>query len=36
MSIAQRVTEEMDVTLGQEVGYTVRFNDCSGPSTILR
>lgn len=24
MSVAQRVAEEMDVKLGQEVGYTIR------------
>ena len=36
MSVAQRVADEMDVSLGQEVGYTVRFKDCSGPHTILR
>ncbi|RWS26883.1 putative pre-mRNA-splicing factor ATP-dependent RNA helicase DHX15-like protein [Leptotrombidium deliense] len=36
MSVASRVAEEMDVMLGQEVGYNVRFEDCSGPKTILK
>ena len=36
MSVAQRVADEMDVPLGQEVGYTIRFEDCSGPRTILK
>lgn len=36
MSVAQRVSEEMDVTLGQEVGYSIRFEDCSSAKTILK
>jgi pre-mRNA-splicing factor ATP-dependent RNA helicase DHX15/PRP43 len=36
MSVAQRVAEEMDVQLGQQVGYSIRFEDCSSPSTILK
>ena len=69
MSVAQRVSEEMDVSLGkllisfhiiqgtrirskicrlkllnltlflikgQEVGYSIRFEDCSGPRTVLK
>jgi len=36
MSVAQRVADEMDVSLGQEVGYTIRFEDCSSPKTILK
>ncbi|XP_055318372.1 putative pre-mRNA-splicing factor ATP-dependent RNA helicase PRP1 [Sitodiplosis mosellana] len=36
MSVAQRVSEEMDVILGQEVGYSIRFEDCSSPSTVLK
>jgi pre-mRNA-splicing factor ATP-dependent RNA helicase DHX15/PRP43 len=36
-SIAARVAEEMDVELGQEVGYTIRFEDVSDPhSTVLK
>ncbi len=36
MSVAQRVADEMDVVLGQEVGYTIRFEDCTSPKTILK
>jgi len=36
MSVAQRVAEEMDVSLGQEVGYSIRFEDCSSPRTLLK
>ncbi|PHH87901.1 hypothetical protein CDD83_8254 [Cordyceps sp. RAO-2017] len=36
MSVAQRVADEMDVTLGQEVGYSIRFEDMTGPKTILK
>lgn len=36
MSVAQRVSEEMDVMLGQEVGYSIRFEDCSSPRTVLK
>ncbi|GAB6023330.1 Pre-mRNA-splicing factor ATP-dependent RNA helicase dhx15 [Chamberlinius hualienensis] len=36
MSVAQRVSEEMDVQLGQEVGYSIRFEDCSSPKTVLK
>lgn len=36
MSVAQRVSEEMDVILGQEVGYSIRFEDCSSPKTLLK
>ncbi|GLG95828.1 ATP-dependent RNA helicase DHX8 [Gryllus bimaculatus] len=36
MSVAQRVSEEMDVCLGQEVGYSIRFEDCSSPKTLLK
>lgn len=36
-SIAARVSDEMDVELGQEVGYTIRFEDVSDPNkTVLR
>ena len=36
MSVAKRVSEEMDVYLGQEVGYTIRFEDKSSPKTVLK
>jgi len=36
MSVARRVAEEMDVTLGDQVGYSIRFEECSGPKTIIK
>ena len=36
MSVAKRVSEEMDVRLGTTVGYTIRFEDKSGPDTRLK
>ncbi|XP_014098212.1 ATP-dependent RNA helicase DHX15 homolog [Bactrocera oleae] len=36
MSVAQRVSEEMDVGLGEEVGYSIRFEDCSSAKTVLK
>ena len=36
MSVARRVAEEMDVNLGEEVGYSIRFEDCCGPKTIVK
>lgn len=36
MSVARRVAEEMDVVLGEEVGYSIRFEECSGPKTIIK
>ena len=36
MSVAQRVADEMDVVLGQEVGYTIRFEDCTSSRTLLK
>lgn len=36
MSVAQRVAEEMDVNLGEEVGYSIRFEDRTSPKTILK
>ncbi|KAJ4904141.1 RNA helicase family protein [Raphanus sativus] len=36
MCAARRVAEEMDVKMGEEVGYTVRFEDCSSPRTVLK
>lgn len=36
MSVAQRVSEEMDCALGQEVGYSIRFEDCSSAKTVLK
>ena len=36
MSVAQRVAQEMDVTMGEEVGYSIRFEDATGPKTMLK
>ena len=36
MSVAQRVAEEMDVTLGEQVGYTIRFEDCTSKDTKMK
>ncbi len=36
MSVAKRVAEEFGCELGQEVGYTIRFEDCTSPSTIIK
>lgn len=36
ISVAHRVASEMDVQLGREVGYQVRFDDCSSASTKIK
>lgn len=36
MSVSRRVAEEMDVTIGEEVGYSIRFEDCSSTKTVLK
>ncbi|KAH7825250.1 RNA helicase family protein [Monocercomonoides exilis] len=36
MSVARRVADELDVTLGEEVGYNIRFEDCTSPRTFLK
>ncbi|BBM99413.1 pre-mRNA-splicing factor ATP-dependent RNA helicase DHX15/PRP43 [Marchantia polymorpha subsp. ruderalis] len=36
MSVSRRVADEMDVTIGEEVGYSIRFEDCSGAKTCLK
>ncbi|GMI17832.1 hypothetical protein TrLO_g14158 [Triparma laevis f. longispina] len=35
-SIAARVADEMDVELGGEVGYTIRFEDVTSNNTVLK
>uniref|UniRef100_A0A7S1G4C4 RNA helicase n=1 Tax=Bicosoecida sp. CB-2014 TaxID=1486930 RepID=A0A7S1G4C4_9STRA len=35
-SVAQRVADEMDVKLGEEVGYSVRFDECTSDRTVLK
>lgn len=36
VSVAKRVSEEMNVKLGNEVGYTIRFNDSTSNSTNIK
>jgi pre-mRNA-splicing factor ATP-dependent RNA helicase DHX16 len=36
MSVAARVAEEMSVKLGSEVGYSIRFEDCTSERTLLK
>ncbi|KAL3679174.1 hypothetical protein R1sor_022130 [Riccia sorocarpa] len=36
MSIAKRVSEEMDCELGDKVGYAIRFEDVTGPNTVIK
>lgn len=35
-SVSERVAEEMDVQLGEEVGYSIRFDDMSSEKTRLK
>ncbi|CRK93483.1 CLUMA_CG007019, isoform A [Clunio marinus] len=36
MSVSARVAEEMGVKLGNEVGYSIRFEDCTSERTVLK
>ena len=36
MSVAQRVADELDVNLGEEVGYSIRFEDKTSSKTMLK
>uniref|UniRef100_H3CAR0 ATP-dependent RNA helicase DHX8 n=1 Tax=Tetraodon nigroviridis TaxID=99883 RepID=H3CAR0_TETNG len=36
MSVAKRVSEEYGCRLGQEVGYTIRFEDCTSMETLIK
>jgi pre-mRNA-splicing factor ATP-dependent RNA helicase DHX16 len=36
MSVAARVSEEMGVRLGAEVGYSIRFEDCTSDKTVIK
>lgn len=35
-SIATRLAEELKCEVGKQVGYRIRFNDASGPQTLIR
>lgn len=36
MSVAARVAQEMGVKMGNEVGYSIRFEDCTSDKTIIK
>lgn len=36
MSVAARVAQEMNVKLGNEVGYSIRFEDCTSDKTVIK
>ncbi|KAL9642800.1 hypothetical protein ABK040_009875 [Willaertia magna] len=36
ISVARRVAEEFGCRVGQEVGYTVRFEDCTSQDTVIK
>jgi len=36
MSVAKRVAEEFGCRIGQEVGYSMRFEDVTGPDTVIK
>jgi ATP-dependent RNA helicase DHX8/PRP22 len=36
LSVAKRVAEEVGCRLGAEVGYTIRFDDCTSPETRIK
>jgi pre-mRNA-splicing factor ATP-dependent RNA helicase DHX16 len=36
MSVAARVAQEMNVKLGREVGYSIRFEDCTSDQTVIK
>ncbi|XP_043272192.1 pre-mRNA-splicing factor ATP-dependent RNA helicase PRP16 [Venturia canescens] len=36
MSVAKRVSDEMDTALGDKVGYAIRFEDCTSKETVIK
>lgn len=36
MSVARRVAEEMDVQLGEQVGYSIRFEELTSQNTVIK
>ncbi|KAL4525206.1 hypothetical protein Ndes2526A_g07284 [Nannochloris sp. 'desiccata'] len=36
MSVAKRVAEEVGCRLGEEVGYAIRFEDCTSQNTVIK
>mmetsp|Transcript_22618 Transcript_22618/g.33821 ORF Transcript_22618/g.33821 Transcript_22618/m.33821 type:complete len:1247 (-) Transcript_22618:260-4000(-) len=35
-SVAKRVAEEYGCSLGEQVGYSIRFDDCTSPETVIK
>lgn len=35
-TVAMRVADEMGVELGEEVGYSIRFDDCTSAKTLIK
>lgn len=36
MSVAARVSQEMGTKIGQETGYSIRFENCTSEKTIIK
>lgn len=36
ISVAKRVAEEVNCRVGEEVGYTIRFEDCTSSKTVIK
>ena len=36
MSVAKRVSDEMQTELGEDVGYSIRFEDCTSENTVIK
>ena len=36
MTVARRVADEMGVRLGDEVGYSIRFDDATSDKTVIK
>lgn len=36
MSVSKRVSEEVGCRLGEDVGYSIRFDDCTSSQTMIK
>eukprot|EP00096_Caligus_rogercresseyi_P009584 TRINITY_DN3278_c0_g2_i1.p1 TRINITY_DN3278_c0_g2~~TRINITY_DN3278_c0_g2_i1.p1 ORF type:complete len:1104 (+),score=332.56 TRINITY_DN3278_c0_g2_i1:64-3375(+) len=36
MSVAKRVSDEVGIELGEDVGYSIRFEDCTSENTVIK
>lgn len=36
VSVAKRVSEELGINIGKQVGYSIRFDDCTSDETVLK